>query len=100
MLGMFVLTQIQNRGPFFDDIIPVALKDQEGTYKTFLSPIKAMKTWKLTDLKLGPKLIFSVIFILKQGDKDCSAVLFISHAHKVPVRTTYISLAVLWTVPV
>lgn len=50
MLGMFVLTQIQNKGPFFNDIIPVALKDQEGTYKTFLSPIKAMKTWKLTDL--------------------------------------------------
>lgn len=61
MLGMFILTQIQNRGPFFDDI-PVALKDQEGTYKTFLSPIKAMKTWKLTDLKLGPKAYFQCHF--------------------------------------
>lgn len=97
---MFVLMQIQNRETFLKyDFLPVALKVQEGTYKTFLTPIKAMTTLKLTDLKLGPKLTFSVISILKQGDKDCSLVLFSSHEHKAPVRTTYISLAVSWTVP-
>lgn len=52
---MFVLMQIQNTEPFLYDFIPVALKVQEGTYiHTFLTPIKAMTTLRLTDVKLGP----------------------------------------------
>lgn len=76
------------------------MKDQEGTYETFLMPIKAMTSLKLTELKLGPKLIFSVISIVKQRHKDGSVVLFSSHEQKAPVRTTYISLAISWTDPV
>lgn len=64
---------------FLNYIIPAALKDQEGKCEIFFRiPMRILKP---TDLKL-PKLIFSVIPILKQGDK---VALLSTHEHKAPV---------------